>query len=96
MRIQSGFGEADGSGGLSDASRNELELAGEGADISDGEDAGTAGFVVLVYLDLVLLNFQSPVLDGAEVAFEPDVDDDGVAVVEVGFFGLGVFQGDAA
>ena len=58
---------------LVEAREDELELAGIGVDVADGENAGHAGLEFLrIDRDQVLVELQSPIGDRPELHGEPE------------------------
>src|SRR5439155_7898182 len=74
------LGEIDGGAGFAEAGGDQFQLAGEGADVAGGENAGAAGLHHAVHLDLPAFDLQVPVFYRTEVAVEADVDQDVIDV----------------
>ena len=94
--VDAGLGEVDGDGRLAEAGGDEFELAVEGRDIADGEDAGHIGFHEAVDGDGFLVEFERPFFDGsAQRRDESELHEEGVDLERAFFLGLVVADVDA-
>src|SRR5438067_6702870 len=70
------LGVVDGGAGFAEAGGDELQLAGESADVAGGKDAAAASLHHGIDLDLPGLELQAQVFQRADRAFEADVHED--------------------